>query len=284
MPEKTILITGGNTGIGYATAFQLAEIGHQIILLTRKEETGQQAKDRIIAGTNNQKVFQYTCDLASFSQVRAFSDRLHQDFDRIDVLINNAGILAHERMETEDGHEYQFQVNHLSHFLLTQLIVDMLRQSPEPRIINVSSEAHKNGRIHFRDLNLKEKYSPFKAYSQAKLANVLFTYELCRRLSADGMTANTLHPGVVGSDFGAGRDGKKTPAIMKLFKRIGQSPEKGARTSVYLATDEKVKGHSGGYYKNRKRNSSSRLSYDPDTATALWEISLKMTGLESSLI
>lgn len=284
MEGKKVLITGANSGIGYATAMELAKMGADLILVTRQAETGQAAQQEIISATGNSNVFQYTCDLASLSQVRELAGKLHDDINQLDVLINNAGLITQTRRVTEDGYEYQFAVNHLAHFLLTQLSIDLLRKAPSGRIINVSSAAHKMGKINFTDIHLENGFTPFKAYSQSKLANVLFTYGLCSRVFKEGLTANTLHPGVIGSRFGAGRDGRPTKPIMKLYQKLAKSPQKGAETSVYLASSPEVENKSGGYYINKKASTSSKYSYDPDAATALWEMSLRLTGLTKSLI
>lgn len=184
----------------------------------------------------------------------------------------------------EDGFEYQFQVNHLSHFLLTHLVVDLLRKSEAARIINVSSMAHKAGKIHYSDLSLQDDYTPMKAYAQSKLANVLFTNGLCSRLHKDRITSNSLHPGMVGTNFGTNRFGETTHWIMKVYQSLAKSPDKGAETVVYLATSDEVEKKSGGYYINKKSVPSSKASYDPDAATALWNLSLKMCGLTHSMI
>lgn len=284
MLDKNVLITGANSGIGFETAMQLAKMGAKVILVTRQEKSGQVAQEEIITQSGNKQINHYTCDLASLNQVRILAEQLHTDFDHLDVLLNNAGIITQDRKTTEEGFEYQFGVNHLSHFLLTQLTIDLLRKSDSARIINVSSMAHKMGKINFTDINLENGYTSFKAYAQSKLANILFTYGLCSRVFKEGLTSNALHPGVVGSRFGAGRNGNKTHPAMKIYQKLALSPEKGAETSIYLASSPEVEQKSGGYYVRKKASVSSKSSYDPDAATALWEMSLRMTGLTKSLI
>ena len=284
MEDKIILITGANSGIGKATAKALAAMGGQIILVTRQAHSGNETLEEIKQETGSNKLHTYTCDLSSLTQIRELGATLHRNFDRIDVIINNAGIICKDRKLTEDGFEYQFAVNHLAHFLLTQLVVDLLRKSESARIINVSSMAHKTGKINYADLSLEQGYTSLKAYSQSKLANVIFTYGLCSRLFKEGITANAVHPGIVGSRIGFGRNGSSTHWLMKLHQKIAKSPEKGAETSIFLASSPTIGEKSGGYYINKKAVPSSKLSYDPDAATALWNISLKMCGLEKSLI
>lgn len=284
MSEKTILITGANSGIGYATTKRLAEMGHRIIMVTRQTSSGQQARDQILRDQPSAQLHHYTCDLASFAQVRQLAEHLHRDFSHIDVHLNNAGLITRERMVTEDGFEYQFQVNHLAHFLLTQLNIDLLRKAGNARIINVSSEAHKAGKLFYTDVNLTNNFKSFRAYAQSKLANVLFTYGTCSRVVKEGMTSNALHPGVIGSRFGTSRNGNPDHPAIRIYQKLALKPEKGSDTPVYLAVSPEVEGKSGGYYKNKKAVSSKKSSYDPDAATALWELSLKMVGLEKSLI
>ena len=284
MEDKIVLITGANSGIGKATAIALAKMGAEIIMVTRKEIAGTETLREIGEETGSGKLHAYTCDLSSLSQVRKLSLDLHENFDRIDVLINNAGIITKDRILTEDGFEYQFAVNHLAHFLLTQLVVDLLRNSKAARIVNVSSMAHKAGKIHYSDLSLEEGYSPLKAYAQSKLANILFTNALSSRLVNDGITSNAVHPGMVGSRFAFGRNGQSTHWIMKLYQKIAKTPEKGAETSIFLASSSNLEKKSGGYYINNKAVPSSKSSYDPDATIALWNLSLKMCGLERSRI
>ena len=284
MKGKNILITGANSGIGKASAISLAGMGANIIMVTRLAETGLRAKKEIEELSQSSNIHQYTCDLASLNQVRELSAKLHNDFSKIDIHLNNAGIITRDRKVTEDGFEYQFVVNHLSHFLLTQLNIDLLRNAEAARIINVSSVAHGWGRINYKDINLEERFSSMKAYSQSKLANVLFTYGLFSRTLNESISANAVHPGIVGSRFGFTRNGSATHWVMKVYQKMAVSPEKGAQTLIYLASSPHMENKSGGYYVNSRPKTSSKASYDQDAATALWNLSLKMVGLEKSLI
>ncbi len=284
MTGKTVVITGANSGIGKAAAIKLAKMGASIVMITRKKESGELGRQDIISASGSSLVRNYTCDLADLKQVHQVAKLLHEDLEQVDVLINNAGVITRRRRLTADGFEYQFGVNYLSHFLLTHLLVDLLRKAPESRIINVSSAAHKAGKIHFTDLNLEEKYGSFRAYAQSKLANVIFTYGLCSRLFSEGITSNAVHPGLVGTRFGFGRNGDETHWAMKVYQKIAKAPERGAKTIVFLASSFEVAQKSGGYYVNKRRVPSSRISYDPDAATALWLKSLQLCELPDSLI
>ncbi len=284
MQSRTIFITGANSGIGKASSLALARKGARVLMHARDEARGNAARDEIIAQSGNKDVDLFICDLADLVQVRTMAEDIRIKYPQIDVLINNAGTMTDRRQETAQGFEYQFGVNHLSHFLLTQLLIDKIRKSPAGRIINVSSGAHATGKIHFDDINLTRNYSNFRAYAQSKLANILFTNGLSNRLNPDGITANSLHPGVVGTRFAHSRDPKKSNFLMKWSRNFMLSPEEGAETSVYLASSEEVKDQSGQYFKKMKPVSAAKASYDLDSVQRLWDLSLEMTGLKESFI
>ncbi len=262
----------------------LAKMGARVLMHARDEAKGNSAREEIIKESCNKDIDLFICDLADLEDVKRMTEKIKLKYPQLDVLLNNAGIMTRDRQETVQGFEYQFGVNHLSHFLLTQLLIDMIRKSPSGRIINVSSAAHFVGKIHFDDINLKNSYSNFRAYSQAKLANVLFTNALCHRLQVEGITSNSLHPGVVASRFAHARDPKKSNLFIKWAGNFMLSPEKGAETSVYLASSPEVEDRSGQYYKKMKPVSSSKTSYNLDSVQKLWDLSLEMTGLEKSFI
>ena len=284
MQCKTVLITGANSGIGKATAMALAQMGARILLHARDGERGTKVREDIVKYTGNKDIDLFLCDLADLNQIGDMAERIKMKYPQIDVLLNNAGVMTRKRKETVQGFEYQFGVNYLSHFLLTQLLIDKIRKSPEGRIINVASEMHTSGKIHFEDINLKEQYTNFRAYSQSKLANILFTHGLCHRLNSEGITSNSLHPGIVGSRFNQSREAKLSNLFYKWVGYFMLSPEKGAETSIYLASSPDVAEKSGQYYKRKKPVSSSKASYDLDSEQRLWELSLEMTGLGKSLI
>lgn len=277
MENKKILITGGNSGIGKAAATALAEMGAHVILVSRDAAKGEEARQEIILTSRNTRVDLLQCDLASLDSVRDLSDKIHKEYHQLDVLINNAGIYVDQRMETADGFEYQIGVNHLSHFLLTNLLIDLLRKSAPSRIINVSSAAHLGGKINFNDLHLRKGYNGWKSYAQAKLANVLFTYELAHRLTGSGITVNCLHPGVVGTRFAVNRKTGKPNPLMALAKPFMLTPAQGAETTVYLAASPEVEGVTGKYFVKRRQKASSRSSYDLVAAEKLWNISAELT-------
>jgi NAD(P)-dependent dehydrogenase (short-subunit alcohol dehydrogenase family) len=277
MVNKTVLITGGNSGIGFAAALELARMGAHIVLMSRSRERGEKARMEIINQSGNRRIDLIQCDLASLESVRTFASEFLKNYSRLDVLINNAGIYTDTRMLTADGFEYQFGVNHLGHFLLTELLLDLLKKSAPSRIINVSSHAHFGGKTNFSDIHLQERYSGWKAYAQAKLANILFTYELAHRLAGTGVTANCLHPGVVSTRFAFDRSTEKPNSLMRLMKPFAITPEKGARTTIFLATSPDVETTTGKYFNRCKAVASSRSSYDLAAAEKLWNLSKVLT-------
>ncbi len=277
MENKIILITGANSGIGKATATALAEMGAHVVMMSRDEEKGEEARQEVIRISRNNQVDMLQCDLASLEQIRRFAAEFTARYNRLDVLINNAGIYTEKRMETVDRFEYQIGVNHLGHFLLTRLLLDVLKKSSPSRIINVASAAHFGGKMDFDDLQATRKYSGWKAYAQAKLANILFTYELAHRLAGTGVTANCLHPGFVNSRFAYNREKNKANWMMTLMKPFTIEPAVGAETSVYLAASPEVEGVTGKYFAKRKEKASSKASYDLVSAEKLWNISEALT-------
>ena len=277
--NKVILVTGANSGIGKATARQLAERGAHVVMVCRNRERGEPARQDIIEATGSGTVDLLTADFESQEQVRDLAADVKRGYDRLDVLINNAGLYLPTRGETEDGIEVTWAVNHLAPFLLTHLLLDRLKASAPARIVNVSSNSHYGSRIHFDDPGLREGYSLQKAYGQSKLANVLFTYELARRLAGTGVTANALHPGVVATRIW-NRSWDPISLIMRPLKLFLTSPEKSARAVVRLAVDPDVEGVSGKYFDQMQEKRSSRVSYDEAAARRLWDLSERMTGLD----
>lgn len=281
MKNKVCLITGANAGIGKATAAGLAELGATVVLVCRNEEKGEWAIAGIREETGNGELYSLPAELSSLKSVRQLAENFRSQFQQLHVLINNAGTFYTKPHYSEDGIEMQFAVNHLSHFLLTNLLLDVIKQSAPARIINVASNAHFGGKINFDDLNHEKNYDGRRVYAQSKLANVLFTYELARQLDGTGVTANCLHPGVVRTGIG----NKHSSGIIKLgwllWKPFMISAEKGAETTIYLASSEEVAGVSGKYFENCRIKSSSKLSCNRQLAGKLWAISKKLTGLNS---
>jgi NAD(P)-dependent dehydrogenase (short-subunit alcohol dehydrogenase family) len=274
-----VLITGGSSGIGKAAAIALAKMGYKVIILSRSKERGEKALEEIKKSSGSNDVELMTCDLGNQASIREFAENFKAKYERLDILINNAGVILPGRHETSDGYELQFGVNHLGHFLLTNLLLDTIKNSSPARIVVVASGAHKAGKIHFDDINLKNKYSIIKAYSQSKLANVLFTYGLADRLKGTGVTVNCLHPGAVATNMGVNRETGFGTFITSLLKPFFLTPEEGAATSIYLATSEEVKDVSGKYFYRKKPVKSSKQTYDKQLALQLWKLSESLTGL-----
>ncbi|MEM1138132.1 MAG: SDR family oxidoreductase [Bacteroidota bacterium] len=277
--DKIYLITGANTGIGKATALGLAKTRGMVLLLCRNERKGEKAKEEIVRLTGNEQVYLYIMDLASFKSVRNTAQEMKKRFNKIDVLVNNAAAFYTSFALTDDGFERQFQVNHLSGFLLTLLLLDHVKAADDGRIINVSSKGNYKGAIHFEDLNLEKNYNGLKAYRQSKLANVLFTYELARRLSDSKVTVNTLHPGVVGTQIGYANNRRLPALVWWLGRHFMINDEQGAETTLYLALSEEISGVTGKYFDKCKPKRSADKSYDLALAQKLWDISEEYVGL-----
>ena len=275
MKGKICLITGANSGIGKATALGLAESGAQVIMVCRNKDTGETARREIVEQTGNDSVDLLIADLSSRDAIKQLVNEFKLNYQKLHVLINNAGAFFKKRHVTIDGFETTFAVNYLAPFMLTNLLLDILKRSAPARVINVSSTIHKNARINFDDLQAEKKYTSFKAYGQSKLAMILFTNELSRRLEGRDVTINALHPGSVKSNIG--RDFGKA---MKIFSKLSKSPEKGAETSLYLAISPEIEGITGKYFINKKEEKSSKKSHDIEIAQKLWDISVELTKFE----
>jgi NAD(P)-dependent dehydrogenase (short-subunit alcohol dehydrogenase family) len=275
--KKIILITGATSGIGKATAISLAKKGHHIITHGRLPHRTEAALHDIPQASGFQgKVSAYTCDLSSMQQIRDFAEQVKSEVPRIDVLINNAGIWTQERAVSEDGFEMMLAVNHLAPFLLTGLLLDKVKESKKGRIINLSSGAHRQGKVPFEDMQAEAKFAPFKVYANTKLMNILFSRHLAEKLKTEEISVNSVHPGMVASRFT-----RDAPQWINLaFKMFALSSMKGAETPVYLASNRKVGAITGEYFVKKKVAKPSALSQDPDLAARLWEWSEKAVGLE----
>lgn len=279
MTGAVCVVTGANSGIGLAAARELARRGAVLAMMCRSRERGERARNDIVAETGNRSVSLFLSDFAELAQVRASVERIRRTYDRIDVLVNNAGIIADRRLITVDGNELTFQVNHLAHFLLTTSLLDRISASGEGRVITVSSDAHRHwaDEIRFDDLNFERSWTPLRSYGHSKLANVMFTYELARR-EAGRLTSNAAHPGSVRTGFG--REGFGLAGLgWKLIRPFLRSPEKGAKTIVYLAVAAEVDGISGGYFFDMKPVPSSPASYDQSAGVRLWRTSTELTAV-----
>lgn len=282
MQNKLCLVTGANSGIGKATVMKLVELGAYVVMVCRDEEKAEKAKEDIITKTGSSGVEIMLADLAYQYEIREVADHFKSKYDQLDVLINNAGTLVSKREETIEGIEKTFAVNHLAPFLLTNLLTQHLKAAPEARIINVSSEVHRMGAPVFdlSNLQLEEGFSPMKAYGLSKLCTIMFTRELARRMKDTSVTANALHPGVVSTQLA-----DEANWMMKLFYFIGKpfmkSPATGAKTPVYLAVSDEVKGVSGKYFRNKKEVKPAEIALDDELTNKLWEISEELTHLQN---
>jgi len=276
---KTVLVTGGTGGIGLATAAGLAGLGARVGIVGRDAGRARAAAERIRTGATGSEVDVFIADVSSQREVQRLAGQVLAAYPRLDVLVNNVGGYWATRHATEDGLERTFAVNHLAPFLLTHLLLDRLRSSAPARVVTVSSGAQAMGRIDFDDLQGERSYSGQRAYNQSKLANVLFTYELARRLEGSGVTANVLHPGVVRTAFGQEDSRGWMRLMLPVVRPFMKTPERGAETSVYLASSPEVEGVSGRYFANSKPKTSSRASYDTAAARRLWEVSAGLVGL-----
>jgi retinol dehydrogenase-14 len=274
---RVCVVTGATSGIGRATAEGLAALGASLVLLCRRAEVGAEVAESITkSGGHPPEVV--LCDLASQASIRSAATGVTRTHPRLHVLINNAGILLRTRQVSVDGHEMQLAVNHLAYFLLTNLLLDALKAGAPSRIVNVSSGAHQGGRIDFDALQSERRYDPIRVYSMTKLANILFTHELARRLEGTSVSVNAVHPGVIATRLLA--DYLDVPLTgVSPERSFGGNPERGAETSIYLAASPEVEGITGGYFVNRQESRSSPASYDEAAARKLWDVSAQLTGL-----
>lgn len=280
MRDKTVLVTGATDGIGKETARRLAERGARVFIAGRNAEKGAAAVRDIATNTGTDQAEFLQADLSVQADVRGLAKAVKQRTNRLDVLVNNAGVIMFRREETRDGIEMTFGLNHLNYFLLTHELLDLLRASAPARIVSVASIAHRRAMLDFDDLQLSRGFGAWKAYSRSKLANIMFTYALARRLEGTGVTANCLHPGFVSSHFGQnGRFLARTG--MALAMRFGNaiSVAQGAQTSVYLASAPEVTSQSGLYFDEGKAVKSNHASYDRHAQEKLWDISAKMVSV-----
>jgi len=278
MNGKTILITGASAGIGLQTALELAKQGAEVVMVGRDEGRTAQAVELVKSQTGNQAISYLLADLSSQKDVRKLAQDFKNKYNKLDVLLNNAGAIFLSRKVSVDGYEMSLALNHLNYFLLTDLLLDMVKAGPSGRIVNVASRAHYGGHVNFDDLQSQHGYNGMKVYGTSKLMNVLFTYELARRLQSTNVTANCLHPGFVASNF-AGNNGWFVRMGMKFMSgRI--SVEDGAKCSIYLASSPDVQGVSGKYFNyDLKETRSSDESYDEAEAKRLWDVSEKLVSV-----
>ena len=274
MRGRTCLITGANSGIGKVMALEIAKKGANVVMVCRSKELGQAAQKEIIAKSNNKAVELMLADLSLMKEVRKLVDEFKQKRDKLHILINNAALWPTKKIMTPEGLETQFAINHLSHFLLTNLLLDIIRSSAPARIINTSSGLHKRAKIDFDNLQAEKSYKHMRVYGQTKLENVLFTKELARRLNGTGVTVNSFTPGMTSTNLGRHMSG----GAKWFMRHMARSPEKGASTGVYLATSPEVEGVTGKYFGNSKELRANKIADDVDIAKSLWKVSEELAG------
>lgn len=279
MVGKTVLVTGGTSGIGKATAIGLAELGARVAITGRDPRRAEAAAVEIRRLSGSSDVDAFGADLSYQADVRQLAAQVLEAYPRLDVLVNNVGGFWATRHVTADGLERTFALNHLAAFLLTDLLLKRLKASAPARVVTVSSGAQSLGTIDFEDLQGERRYSGQTAYNQSKLASVMFTYELARRLEGTGVTATALHPGVVSTGFGAEDPSRIFKLIVPFYRPFMKTPQQGAATSIYLASSPKVTGVTGKYFAKGKPQTSNKASYDLAAATRLWQVSADLVGL-----
>ena len=277
MRGATVLVTGGTGGIGLATASGLAGLGARVGIVGRDPGRAADAADAIRRTAAGARVDTFVADMSSQSEVRRLADEVLASYPRLDVLVNNVGGYWAHRHVTADGLEHTFALNHLAPFLLTNLLLDRLEASAPARVITVSSNAQSMGKIDFDDLQGEREYSGSRAYNQSKLANVMFTYELAKRLDGTGVTATALHPGLTSTNFSA--EDPSLGWLVKVMRPFMKSPDEGAETPVYLASSPAAEGLTGQYFANRKAKKSSAATYDRAATARLWQVSADLVGL-----
>lgn len=278
-PPQTALVTGANAGMGRYLALQLARQGYRVLLLCRNAQKGEAARADIVRKTRNEQVYLVRCDLASQADIRRAAAEIRHRSPVIDVLINNAGAINGTYAETVDGLETTLAVNHLAYFLLTNLLLEAVRAAPAGRIVVLASQAQAMGEVPWDNLNLRGRYSPWRAYCNSKLMNILFTLALARRLKGTRATVNAVHPGAVRSNFGR-ETGGVAGTLFRMFGFLMRSVEKGAETPLWLATSSDVAGRGGLYFSDKRPIQAQKGAYDEAAQERLWALSADLTRLE----
>ncbi len=271
---KVCIVTGSSSGIGLVTAKELAKMGATIVLVARDEARGTAALSKVIEYSGNDNAELLLCDFSSQSSIVAFTEAFKRKYQQLDILVNNAGMMSNERLETDSGIELTFAVNHLGYFITTNLLLDMLKETPASRIIVVASDLHLQGKINLDDIMHQHDYHGFTAYCDSKLANLLFTYKMAGDLRGSDTTINALHPGVIKTKFGI--EDRNSDSSFPMGK---VSPELGAKAQIFLSASPEVQGVSGKYFNERRMERSSALSYDEVLADLLWQKSIEYSSM-----
>ncbi|EGL20040.1 MULTISPECIES: SDR family oxidoreductase [unclassified Paenibacillus] len=282
MKHKITMVTGANSGMGLATTIALALQGAKVVMVCRSEKRGQSALREAIAASGSGDIELMQCDLGSLRSIRSFAADFKSRYDHLDVLINNAGVVSLKRETTSDGFEVMMGVNHLGHFLLTNLLLGPLKRAEQGRIVVVSSGAHKIGKIRWEDPYLTKGYTVWTGYAQSKLANILFAKELAARLKGTAVTVNALHPGAVGTQIGVDRNTGFGKSVLAMLRPFFLTPAQGAETAVYLAASDNVSCATGEYFYRKKIAPVSARAKDKELAAKFWDWSVREVGLRPS--
>ncbi|MGY5853925.1 MAG: SDR family oxidoreductase [Candidatus Thorarchaeota archaeon] len=283
MKGKICIVTGSNSGIGKETTRALAEKGAKVIMVVRNQERGDIAKSDILESTGNDSIELMLCDLSLMSDIRRLAQEFKNRYDRLDVLINNAGVVVSKRHVTSEGFERTLAVNYLAPFMMTHELLPLLQSSAPARVVNLSSGLHKSAKFDIDDIQSENKYKSMSVYGTAKLLVVMHTYELARRLEGTGVTVNVAHPGFVATNLGANTGSRLSSFMFKLVKPFQKSAPEGAETSVYLASSPEVDGVTGRYFAKKMEETSSELSYDENQQHSLWERTVEMLGIQDNI-
>jgi retinol dehydrogenase-14 len=282
---RTALITGANAGIGLEASVSIARMGAEVVMVARDRGKGEAALREVQERSGSRNVSLLLCDLGSLASVRALAEAFRSAHPHLHILVNNAGGVSAERRETADGFEQTFAVNHLGPFLLTNLLLDVIEKSAPARIVNVASTGHYRGTLDFDDLGFaKGGYWVMRAYSRSKLANVIFTRDLARRLAGKNVTVTSLHPGAVATNIWSGAPGWSKPLLAVAKRLFMITPEEGGARVVYLATSPDVEGKTGGYYENDVEREPAKLAQDAEVAARLWDVSARLTGMAGAAV
>lgn len=279
LKDRVVVVTGANSGIGLETAPGLAGRGAHVVMVSRDRQKGERAAEDVRRGTGNPRVDLLLADLSSQAEVRRLADDVLERYPRVHVLLHNAGVILPERRLSPDGIEMNLAVNHLAPFLLTALLQDRLIESRPARVVNVGSDSQQRAKLDLDDLHSRHRYSMFGAYGRSKLLQTICTYELARRLSGRGVTANILHPGAVRTGLGDELSGVLS-GVWWVMSRFLLSPEQGAQNSIYVAAAPELEGVTGQYFVKRRPAKSNPLSYDEALAGQVWELSAQLVGLQ----